>query len=640
MTFAAAGLLFALAALGVPWWLHRRDQHGERRREVSSILLMRPAAEPLQPHRRVRHRLLLALRMVLLAALILAFAGPLLERDDPAAGMDRVRPQLLVLDVSLSMQARFDDARRQARALLATLPAGAPAALVLAGAELLPATALAFDRAALSAALGSAEPGWTRLEFAGLLARLGVLASSLGQGPFDVHLISDFQQSAMPEQFNALLPGSGGGIAALTLHPVDGPAANWQVTAIRQQQELVVTVTAHGGAAQSRSVRLSAGNATLATRRVNVPADGRAELRLPLPGPADADQGLSIEIDGSDVLAADDRTYLAVRAAEAVPLPVLAAPGSAQRRYFEAAVAADAAGFRVTGAETDAPVLAVLDAGHLSAAQARRLRRHLDRGGRALLTAGPELSRAGRLAVPELGLENVRSPAGLALRQTEPGHPLTERNSAWSDVTVQRALAPAPGIAGETVLALEDGTPLLVEYPVGAGRVLLLTTALEREWSSLVASAGFVALVHDVLGYLAEDTLPVEALAGEPVAVPTGNVQVFDSAGRRRLALGETVGRAGVRIAEPGIYSLRTPSRQALLAVRPDPRESALTAAPGPWLTRWERAVRAPEATSSNDSDMARAAGLGLSPWLLGLAAALFLLEATFANLARPGARP
>ena len=48
---------------------------------------------------------------------------------------------------------------------------------------------------------------------------------------------------------------------------------------------------------------------------------------------------------------------------------------------------------------------------------------------------------------------------------------------------------------GEVVLVLDDGTPLLTEYRIGTGRLMLLGTALDPAWSTLVVRPAFVGLM-------------------------------------------------------------------------------------------------------------------------------------------------
>jgi len=137
-----------------------------------------------------------------------------------------------------------------------------------------------------------------------------------------------------------------------------------------------------------------------------------------------------------------------------------------------------------------------------------------------------------------------------------------------------------------------------------------------------------------VLGYLAEDALPATAVAGQPLTIPAASVQLFDQRGRRMLALGDTVAGASVPLEQPGIYTLRTPSRERLLAVNPDLRESDLAPADPALLERWQTASRAVAVSPAAIDADAPPPALPLAPWLLVLLGLLAVVEPVFANTA------
>ncbi|HEX7036263.1 MAG TPA: hypothetical protein VF210_10835, partial [Pseudomonadales bacterium] len=129
-------------------------------------------------------------------------------------------------------------------------------------------------------------------------------------------------------------------------------------------------------------------------------------------------------------------------------------------------------------------------------------------------------------------------------------------------------------------------------------------------------------------------------LAGETLTIPSASVQVFDAAGRRMLALDETVGQPSVTLTEPGIYTLRTPSSQRRLAVNTDPRESDPTPADETVLARWEAAGQALAAARPAEplaSPSPRDRALPLAPWLLAVLGVLAVLEPLAANLLARG---
>ena len=87
-------------------------------------------------------------------------------------------------------------------------------------------------------------------------------------------------------------------------------------------------------------------------------------------------------------------------------------------------------------------------------------------------------------------------------------------------------LAPVPDAPGRrVVLRYENGAPALVEAEVGRGRVLLLTTTVDREWTDLPIRPGFLPLVQEATRFL----------AGAPSGDAAADLLVGE---RRELALG------------------------------------------------------------------------------------------------------
>jgi len=122
------------------------------------------------------------------------------------------------------------------------------------------------------------------------------------------------------------------------------------------------------------------------------------------------------------------------------------------------------------------------------------------------------------------------------------------------------------------VLATVAGNPWMVQ----AGRVVLLGSRLDPEWTSLPLSAGFVPLVDVLANRIVQGEIAsLQGAPGDPILMPDLVTQV------RQGDRGWTVeGGAAFRPAEPGVYFLLA-GRDTVgaLAVNPDPRESALARA-------------------------------------------------------------
>jgi hypothetical protein len=672
--FASAVFLAGLALLTVPWWLHRLNAHAAEQHTFSSLFLMRPSDAPVNMRKQLQHLVLLILRWLLLIAACLAFAEPILElTGSPVADEEPEPHRLLVVDTSLSMNAEVDGgrvierARNTARQLIGELPDGGKAALITTADQLTLAVPLTDDQSRLTGAAATMEAGAARSRFDGLMARLTTLGGTLA-GPgerLEVHLISDFQATALPDQFNALIHGS---VWPVVLHPVvdgDELTSNRAITGLRRSprtegKTVEVTVRALNAPGETVEIELARNGSAVGRESLFVPENGTATATFALPGSdpvSDRRRGAVTwlaRLITRDALAADNVRRLVEADTETAILPVLTTSERAHA-YLRAAIRAAAPRFlpeRITDlSDTQVPVVAVLDPGTLTGGTDRILLRYLNAGGAVLMTAGARTRSAGSLPLIDLPLAADRfEQSARGVVASDMSHPVLAGFDNWRDLTFFQAVQPVPGnaasAAGQVILSLDDGTPVLTEYQLGTGTLMVLGTALDPAWNTLVVQPAFVGLMANLVGYLAEDLLPAEALVGQPFAIPAQSVQLFDDNGERVLGLADTVGRPTVRLTEPGVYQLRTPSSSRRLAVNTDLAESDLTRAPDELLARWQtsaqggRSVTGGEpgitATPANGSDAAAARhswAVSLAPWLLVLLALLVFIESLTANL-------
>jgi hypothetical protein len=96
------------------------------------------------------------------------------------------------------------------------------------------------------------------------------------------------------------------------------------------------------------------------------------------------------------------------------------------------------------------------------------------------------------------------------------------------------------------VLRYESGAPALVEAEVGRGRVLLLTTTVDREWTDLPIRPGFLPLVQEAARRLggvpsgdAISALPVGASREIPAAPDDRRIEIIKPSGEGRAFVPE-----------------------------------------------------------------------------------------------------
>jgi aerotolerance regulator-like protein/VWA domain-containing protein len=614
MGFLAPWFLAGLAALGVPVFVHLLRRHVTTPRPVSSLMFFERGIQSSTRHRRLRHLLLFALRCALVLTVVLAFANPFVRR---AAADANGRLLLIVLDQSFSMRAgtRFADAKQQALAVLDAKPQAQKAQIVALGGQLNMLTQPITDPAQLRAALESIQVGDGRANFGELGRAIRTLAETV-HDPMDLYLFSDMQRTAMPANFaDMVLPNN----VTLRLRPVaKGSApANWAIESVDapamlsdpkdpKRSRVQAVVAGFGTPAAAKTVSLVVNGRTVATRKVSVPASGRAALEFT---PLDVGYGFNrceVRIEGGDAFPADDASVFAVRRSEPERVLFVHAGGETRSAlYFGSALNAAAQGSfvlqsvaaeQVTDLDPAKFAFVVLsDAVALPSIFEHALAQYVTRGGSVLIALGTSAAHRGRIPLWDGKVKDARDYArtgGPAMvGQVDFSYPPLEQeqpvrdNGGWAEVKVFY-VAVLDAEQARVVARLADGTPLLLDKQLGEGHVLLLTSGLENLTNDLPLHPVFVAFVDRAARYLSgterlsgarvvDSFVPLRA-ASEPAGVVAA-VEVIDPDGRRPLSLSEARTVQSIRLGRAGFYQIRFANgRDAVIGVNPDRRESDL----------------------------------------------------------------
>jgi hypothetical protein len=614
MGFLAPWFLSGLVALGVPVFLHLLRHHRAKPRPVGSLMFFERSTQSSTRYRRLRYLVLFALRFALVLLVVLAFANPFVRR---AAADANGRLLLIVLDNSFSMRAgtRFTDSKQQALAVLAAKPHTQNAQIMTLGGQFRVMTQAIGEQTRLQAALESVLPGDGWANF-GELGRAIRQLSDTVRGPIDLHLFSDMQRTATPANFaDMVLPNN----VTLFLHPVAKSAAlpNWTVESVEaptvlsdpkdpKRSRVKAMIAGFSTSEISKMVSLVVNGKVIATRKVDVPANGRVTVEF---APLDVGYGFNrceVRIEGGDAFPADDASVFAVRRSD--PERVLFVHASGETRsalYFRSALEAAAQGAFVlqsvvaeqaTDLDPSKYAFVVLsDAVVLPSIFEHALAQYVARGGSVLISLGTAAAHNARIPLWDGAVKDVHeyartgNPAKVgqvdfsypALAQEQPGHD----NGGWADVKIFYA---AILDAGQSRVAarLSDGAPLLIDKQLGEGHVVLLTSGLENLTNDLPLHPVFVAFVDRTARYLSGserlsgsrlvDSFVQLRSAAEPVGA-AASIEVIDPDGRRPLSLAEARTVQSFRLERAGFYQIRFANgRDAVIAVNPDRRESDL----------------------------------------------------------------
>src|ERR671918_1615143 len=234
MSFIAPLFFAALAALAIPVLIHLIQREKKQILRFPSLMFVQRVPYKSIQRRRIHNWLLLMVRLTALALIILAFARPFFDRQDPPIAGTGAREVVVLLDQSYSIGYgdRWERARAAAYQAVNGLGAQDRGSIVLfsSGAEIALRSTATGERERLAAAVAAAKPtaGGTRYAPA-----LKVAGSVLAESPLprrEVILISDFQRGGWRGEEGARLPQG----SILTPVPVNGSEdkSNVSVTAV------------------------------------------------------------------------------------------------------------------------------------------------------------------------------------------------------------------------------------------------------------------------------------------------------------------------------------------------------------------------------------------------------------------------
>ena len=636
MGVLAPGFLLGALAIAVPVWLHLLKRSASLPRQFSSLMLFEPQQRSTTRRRRIDHWLLLLLRMAVLLLIAAAFAEPYVRGHLPGAAPDKLL--VLALDDSFSMSAgtRMQDAHRAALAVLAAKARDTRAQVVALGSRADVLTEQLQDAAALAAAIRRIAPTDAR----GSLVLLAGLARTLAAGthmPIEMHLFSDMQATGLPADFNELRLPPG---VTLVLHRVGTAATpNWTVESVAAPAQvwdpakarIIATVAGFGTPEATRSVTLVINGRPSAQQPVKVPASGRASAVFAGP---DIPYGLvraSVHIDGADALSADDRYDFVIQRSERVHgLFVHQGSDQATGLYFRAALesAADAAVVldeistdQLRTRDLSSYAFVVLsDLAGLAPAVESRVADWVKSGGRLLVSAGTAAAQQRRIPVLDARIVGA--------------HDYTRDAARFAAVAaVDDAYAPAGALAGwqgirifyvtrveapqaRAALRLADQTPLLLDTPLGKGRVVLFASGFDRLTTDLPLHPQFVAFVDRLATYLSgRGTRSSAVSVGDSVDLRPdpavhGSADVLAPDGSHPLTLREASQVRTWALPTAGFYALTlADSRHDLVAANISRLESDLTAAGDDKLKLWQAASQVPQAAPAGAPALPGTAG-------------------------------
>lgn len=684
MGLANPWLLLGLAALAAPVLAHLVLREERSGRVFPSLMFVRRIPFEIKRRRRLRDRVLLALRCLALAAIVLAFAAPYLDADvAPPAAPETRHDVVWLLDRSYSMSPppRWDRAVAGIRDRIEALEPGERAALIAFDDEPQIVSGLTTDRAALRAALARIKPGQGGTGLAAAFGAADEILAASGADRRGVVIVSDLQRSALDAAGSLPL----GENVVLEIVPITGAiGANTVVIDARVvpgreasvEDTLVVQVRNTGDAPRRDArIELTIDGRDAETRSLSLEPGAQRAISFPVVLSEERPTAITVRV-GPDALPAGDRFH-AVVAARRPLVAAMVEPDRPRRHhgvFLEEALRLARAPFvevrRVPAREVDdalldgVDVLILDDVGLPSASNVQAVAAFVSRGGGVLIAAGPDMDAAlpaagAGLLASSVGPVVTREGNGARIEVPARGHPI------WAATGLEggRALTPAritaarrlePGPDDRVLARLDDGSPLLVERTAGAGRVLSLATSADPRWGTLALEPVFVPFVHAAVTHVSGGSSWRTAYtAGELIDLRSHAGSLRGASDwRRYLADGGAVvvkNPAGdaerIQAADGSLFTTRVPGihelhradgrgRPLRIAVNVGRAESLLTSgAPDDLERRIVRRVQS-AAARPNRIHVAPDDAAVLDPawWLLVLAGVVLMTESVLSN--------
>ncbi|MDZ7265782.1 MAG: BatA domain-containing protein [candidate division KSB1 bacterium] len=541
-------LWLGLAAAAIPVIIHLIHRNRAETVHFAAMRFLERTPAHLLRRQKLKQMLLLALRILALALLGLAFARPLLTgAQGQSMLVSEARSLALVIDISASMAAGHHlaeavaaagDVLRQARPRDQVSLIAAGAAVEVLAENVTPAEALA--------ALARVQ----QRQSAGNLREAVQFADNLlQQAPGrqrQLHLFSDLQASNLP-------------LGNLTLHSAahlipHAFEARWSNVALLAGERfdsdgrVVYACRVRNFAEQEQEIEVrllpaGAGRRPLAVQRVILAPGAEQTIHFAAAGLAlgETQEGARVfEISAAlDEFAADNRFYVVPPAAPRNRVLLVVGEGGAER-YLRSALELPGSDWKVTTSSPntvaamltgDFTAMVLAGVTGMSPDAAQKLRAYVEQGGGLIIALGnrPPGETFNQLlaaVLPGRVLATVADArASVALTDIDFAHPVFSifrdpANGDPSSIQVSRRYHIQPRAEAGRLAGFEDGLPALLELAVGRGRVLLWASTFDLSGGTLPVRGIFVPLLHQWLSYVRRAAAQnAVTLVGQPILI-------------------------------------------------------------------------------------------------------------------------
>ncbi len=681
MSFLNPLFLFGGLAVAVPILLHLIRRQNARKVEFPTLMFLRKIDKRVIRYQKLRHLLLLLLRILAFLLLVFAFMRPYREEAPVSAAVvgRTVGAHILAVDNSMSMSYgdRWNRAKDAAADIVRRSNDGDKfAVLEFSDSSVIRMLFTGDASVALKEIENIPEPGDRPTRYDQALRAAERIAREAGTEERTIHLISDFQKNGWTDEAGEFQLGPGIGLQCVDLgSDAFGNLAIQNVRTFEQDRNGVSDLRIQAsivefGVEDRENVpaRLTVDGRRISEKKVSVAGNSSEEIEFEIPGLKRGEHSVVLEIDDSR-LERDNRFYMTVDVRGKTPVILVEEPASPGQRapgfFLDRALSVD----RLSPYEVKAVSPRENDfAGKLliwnsvpatTPAVRKRLEDFVKNGGGMVLVLGnsknaSEFNRVfgDWLPVTMKEVSSGGSPSRTEtdrdyLRMTDirTDHPIFQpfgkpHSGTFSSARFYEHARIVAGPGAEILASFENGDPALVSVRFEKGRVLIFASSADDSGNDLPLRAVYAPFWQQMLRYLEsyeekrywleigdvidpEKILSAKAFRGDKAAPATGDAfALLDPAGQR---LEMPPGSGGIVAENAGFYEIRTQGANTSVAVNTAAAESDLThqdaeEMTAAWVSAGSAAFPMDEDATAEEKD--RAGRI----WVFLLLAALLLL--------------
>lgn len=530
MNFVHPWFLFGLTALAIPVIIHLFSFRRYKRVFFPNVRFLREVKEETRSHSRLKHLLILLMRLLAISMLVLAFAQPFIPSPNQAAKSVGPKAIHLFIDNSFSMESLgkagnlLEESKRTATDIVRNYSASDRFQILTNDFEGKHQRYFSREEAlSLIAAINSSPVSRTSAE---ILQRQKDLAASRKTSNVSYYLISDFQKGAY--NLNELKSDTGTTLNLIPVHPealknvyVDSCWFKDPVRRPGKKEELSVRINnASSENLESVPVKLYINGIQKALSSVDLSAGESKDTVLTFVSENAGLQQSRIQITDHPIVF-DDAYYFSYNILKTIK--ILVVNGNEPNPYLTSLLSSDSS-FLLSSTEEkklnysslhENQLVILNETEGVASGLAAELKKFIDNGGSVLLVPGMKEGANYNDFLGTFGLSYGRADTTKTrVRFILAEHPLFSgvfekkpENVDLPEVRIHYGITAGTRSTLEPVLRLADGSAFLGMRNSGKGKLYVSSVTFSEEASSFVKHALFVPLVYNIALFSAPSSI-------------------------------------------------------------------------------------------------------------------------------------